>query len=186
MLMKGLVCADHSCRETRLDGNEKKTSDAGLASNLAPSWLCAGQLHVHGRLRQSQADHFVSIALNGRFRTLGGAVPANSNKCLRAPPSAALLLVRVAQRHWGRIRLGGPGISFPLETPSTTTPAQEYTTSPSAESIQHRISAVEPSLWRLQASSIWSPSKRSSSGRIPKHRSVAPPLRKAIPQLTPI
>jgi hypothetical protein len=40
---------------------------------------------------------------------------------------AALSLVRVAQRHWGRIRLVGPGIGFPLET-SSTTPAQEYTT----------------------------------------------------------
>ena len=42
VLTKGLVCADHSqlrtSRETRLDGNEKKMSDAGLASNLARRW----------------------------------------------------------------------------------------------------------------------------------------------------
>jgi hypothetical protein len=114
VLTKGLVCADHSQLQHQ-QGDEagwKREEDERRRAGKQPCTplvvLCAGQLtthlriYSHERLKQSRVAPFVLFAFDVEIWTWTprGAVITKSNNCLRAPRSAALSLVRVAQRHW--------------------------------------------------------------------------------------
>jgi hypothetical protein len=128
VLTKGLVCADHSQLQHQ-QGDEagwKREEDERRRAGKQPCTplvvLCAGQLtthlriYSHERLKQSRVAPFVLFAFDVEIWTWTprGAVITKSNNCLRAPRSAALSLVRVAQRHWaGHDTISRPWIRLP-------------------------------------------------------------------------
>jgi hypothetical protein len=105
VLTRSLVCADRAA-ETRLDGNQKKTSDVRRSNNLAPP---------------APAPACRTVAASRAHKAIASYIFPRDYTALSHPKAPVLAksnvfvphVVRLPQRHWARVRLVEPRIGFP-------------------------------------------------------------------------